>query len=214
MGSNKLLRYFGLTGGIASGKSTIANIFEELGCYTIDADQISRIVMAKGGLAYEEVIKNFPDITDLNGEIDRKKLRDIVFNDPDKRLLLESIVHPKIHLYEKKLVSSIKSKDHKAIIITQAALIIEKNSYHRFDGIILVYADETEQIRRLMDRDHIDEASARKIMSAQMSFEEKLKYANFVVDNSKSLEYTRKDVQRVYNLIQMLNYGLKHQHSK
>jgi len=114
-------------------------------------------------------------------------------------------------LMKKKLVSSIKAKDHQAIIITQAALIIEKNSYHRFDGIILVYADEAEQIRRLMDRDHIDEASARKIMSVQMSFEEKLKYANFVVDNSKSLEYTKKDVQRIYNLIHMLNYGLKHQ---
>jgi len=126
--------------------------------------------MSKGGLAYEEVIKNFPNITNLNGEIDRKKLRDIVFNDPNKRLLLESIVHPKIHAYEKKLVSSIKAKDHQAIIITQAALIIEKNSYHRFDGIILVYADEAEQIRRLMDRDHIDEASARKIMFCPNEF--------------------------------------------
>ncbi|MCA1927834.1 MAG: dephospho-CoA kinase [Calditerrivibrio sp.] len=207
----KELRYLGLTGGIATGKSTIAKFFEELGCYTIDADNISRIVMAKGGSAYKDIIENFPDVLDDNGEINRGKLKKIVFNDQNKRLLLESIVHPKILEYEKKLVGEIKGKDDRGIIITQAALIIEKGTYNRFDGIILVYLDKDTQIKRVVQRDNISEDEAKRIIDAQMSYEEKLKYANFVIDNSKDLIYTQNEVKRVFELIKKINYGIKHQ---
>lgn len=207
----KPLRYFGLTGGIATGKSTIAKFFEELGCYTIDADHISRIVMAKSGSAYLDIIKNFPDVLDNNEEIDRIKLRNIVFNDQNKRLLLESIVHPKILEYEKKIVGEIKGKDDSGIIITQAALIVEKGTYSRFDGIILVYLDKETQIKRVTQRDKISEDEAKRIIDSQMSYEEKLKYADFVIDNSKDLMYTKNEVKRVFELIKKINYGIKHQ---
>lgn len=207
----KPLRYLGLTGGIATGKSTIAKFFEELGCYTIDADHISRIVMAKGGSAYLDIIRNFPDILDNNKEIDRNKLRNIVFNDQNKRLLLESIVHPKILEYEKKVVGEIKGKDDKGIIITHAALIIEKGTYDRFDGVILVYLDKETQIKRIIQRDKISEDEAKRIIDSQMSYEEKLKYADFVIDNSKDLIYTKNEVKRVFELIKKINYGIKHQ---
>jgi len=208
----KKIRYLGLTGGIASGKSTVGRLFEKLGAFVIDADEISRSVMKKGGAAYSDIIYHFGEsILDKNGEIDRKKLKEIVFNNPDEKKKLEEITHPKILQYEKQLVSEFKSKNDKDLIITQAALIIEKGTYTRFDGVILIYLDEKNQLERLLKRDGIDEALAKKIIDSQMSFDEKLKYATFVIDNSGTIENTEREVRRVFELINKINYCAKHQ---
>ncbi|KAA0258624.1 dephospho-CoA kinase [Deferribacter autotrophicus] len=202
--------YLGLTGNIASGKSTVAKMFESLGCYTIDADEISRIVMKKGEKAYFKIIEAFGEkILDENGEIDRGKLKEIVFNDDSKRVVLEQIVHPAIRDYERKLVSEIKGRDSQAIILTQAALIIEKKSFDRFDGIILVYVDRKSQLERLLKRDGIDKELAEKIIASQMPYEEKVKYANFIIDNSKDLEHLKSEVNRVYNVLKIHLYTKK-----
>jgi len=208
----KKIRYLGLTGGIACGKSTVAKFFEKLGAYIIDADEISRAVMKKGGSAYADVVKFFGDkILDNKGEIDRRKLREFVFQNSDLKNKLEEFTHPKILEYEKRLVSEFKSKNDKDLIITQAALIIEKGTYRRFDAVIVVYLDKSTQIKRLIQRDKIDEDLALKIISSQMGIDEKLKYADFVIDNSGAIEETEKDVKRVFDLIKMINYGLNHQ---
>ncbi|BAI79816.1 dephospho-CoA kinase [Deferribacter desulfuricans SSM1] len=202
--------YLGLTGNIASGKSTAAKFFEEYGCYTIDADEISRKVMKKGKDAYFKIVEAFGDNILLeDGEINRGKLKQIVFDDDRKRVILEDIVHPAIHEYEKRLVSEIKSKDDKAIIITQAALIVEKKTFDRFDGIIVVYVDYDSQLKRLLQRDNIDLNLAQKIISAQMPYEEKLKYANFIIDNSKDLSHLKNEVKRVYEVLKIYQYAKK-----
>lgn len=199
--------YIGLTGNIASGKSTVAKMFAELGCYTIDADEVSRKVMSKGESAYNGVVEYFGDnILDNNGNIDRVKLKGIVFNEPEKKEALEKIVHPAILEYEKKLVSNIKGKDDKAIILTQAALIIEKNTYDRFDAVMVVYVDEETQLQRLLKRDGIDKDLAMKIIESQMPIEEKIKYADFIVDNSRDLEFTKSEVDRVFEAIKIYKY--------
>jgi dephospho-CoA kinase len=199
--------YIGLTGNIACGKSTVAKMFEKFGCYTIDADEISRIVMRKGETAYFGLVKEFSEkILDKEGNIDRGKLKGIVFNNPQKKELLEKIVHPAILNYEKKLVSNIKGKDDKAIILTQAALIIEKGTYRRFDAIMVVYVDEKTQFERLLKRDEIDVELAKKIIKSQMPVEEKIKYADFIIDNSRDISYTKAEVERVYEAIKIYKY--------
>ncbi|MCD8492963.1 MAG: dephospho-CoA kinase, partial [Geovibrio sp.] len=118
--------YLGLTGNIAGGKTTVAKMFERLGCYTIDTDILSRRVMAQGGAAYPVVVDTFGvDVVDSEGNIDRSALRKIVFNDDAARKRLEEIVHPAILKTEAKLVGEIKGKDDRAIILTQAALCVE-----------------------------------------------------------------------------------------
>ncbi|MCD8491938.1 MAG: dephospho-CoA kinase [Geovibrio sp.] len=202
--------YLGLTGNIACGKSTVAKMFERLGCYTIDTDILSRRVMAQGGAAYPLVVDTFGvDVLDNEGNIDRAALRSIVFNDDAARKRLEEIVHPAILKAEAKLVGEIKGKDDRAIILTQAALCVETGAYTRFDGLVVVYCEPEEQRRRLMDRDDITGEEAEKIIRTQMPIDEKLKYANFVVNNSGTVDETEKDVKRVFDLITLMKQAMR-----
>lgn len=202
--------YLGLTGNIAGGKTTVAKMFERLGCYTIDTDVLSRRVMVPGGLAYPMVVDAFGvDIVDNEGNIDRAVLRKIVFNDDAARKRLEEIVHPAILKTEARLVGEIKGKDDRAIILTQAALCVETGAYTRFDGLIVVYCEPEEQLRRLMNRDNITREEAEKIIRTQMPIDEKLKYADFVVNNSGTSEETEKDVKRVFDLIILMKQAMR-----
>jgi dephospho-CoA kinase len=203
--------YLGLTGNIASGKSAAAKIFEELGCYTIDADSISRIVMQPGGAAYDGVVELFgSDVVTSDSSLDRGKIRKLVFDNPEMRKKLEAVVHPAIAEYERREVGRIKGSDDKAIIITQAAVTIEAGTYKRFDRMIVVYTDPETQLARVMQRDGISEEDAKKIIAAQMPIEEKLKYADYVIDNSGDMDSLRKEVERVCDLIKLTKYGKKH----
>jgi len=202
--------YLGLTGNIAGGKSTAAKMFERLGCYTIDTDILSRRVMAKEGLAYPSVVDFFGvDVLDKEGNIDRAVLRKVVFNDDSARKKLEEIVHPAILKTESRLVGEIKGKDDKAIILTQAALCVETGAYTRFDGLIVVYCEPEEQLKRLMLRDNISKEDAEKIIRTQMPIDEKVKYADFIVNNSGTPEETEKDVKRVYDLIVLMKSAMR-----
>ena len=206
-----MLRNIGLTGGIACGKSKVADIFHELGFYTIDSDVISRKVMEKGKIAYIKIVDYFGnDILDSNGEIIRKKLGSIVFSDKDKLKVLEEIVHPAIFDYEKKLRSQIYGKDDKAVIITHAAKMIESGSFTHYDALIVVTAGRDIQLERLIKRDNITYEQAENILDNQLSNEERLKFADFIIDNSSDLDNLYIEVKRVYNLINQINYGIKH----
>lgn len=202
--------YLGLTGNIASGKSTAAKFFEELGCYVLDADSISRIVMQPGEAAYGKIVELFGEgILAEDKTLDRQAIRRIVFDNPEMRQKLEQIVQPAIREYERKEVGRIKGQDDKAIIITQAAVAIEAGTHKRFDRLIVVYADPQTQLKRVMERDSITEEEAKKIISSQMPLDEKLKFAHYVIDNSGTVESLKADVERVFELIKLTKYGEK-----
>lgn len=205
------MRNIGMTGGIGSGKNQVADIFNQLGFYTIDSDISSRKVMEKGEAAYEKIVSFFgSDILDKNGSILRKKLGDIVFNDKAKLKTLENIVHPAIYEYEKKERSKIYGKDDKAVVITHAALIIESGSIDKYDALIVISCPDELQVERVMQRDNFSEEKARNIVAHQMPNEERLKYADFIIDNSSTLDDLYNEVKRVHNLITQINYGEKH----
>ena len=205
------MRNIGMTGGIGSGKNQVADIFNQLGFYTIDSDISSRKVMEKGEAAYEKIVSFFgSDILDENDNILRKKLGDIVFSDKAKLKTLENIVHPAIYEYEKKERSKIYGKDDKAVVITHAALIIESGSIDKYDALIVISCPDELQVERVMQRDNFSEEKARNIISHQMPNEERLKYADFIIDNSSTLDDLYNEVKRVYNLITQINYGEKH----
>ena len=205
------MRNIGMTGGIGSGKNQVADIFNQLGFYTIDSDISSRKVMEKGEAAYEKIVSFFgSDILDENDNILRKKLGDIVFNDKAKLKTLENIVHPAIYEYEKKERSKIYGRDDKAVVITHAALIIESGSIDKYDALIVISCPDELQVERVMQRDNFSEEKARNIVAHQMPNEERLKYADFIIDNSSTLDDLYNEVKRVHNLITQINYGEKH----
>jgi dephospho-CoA kinase len=195
--------YVGLTGTIASGKSTAAKLFESYGAFSIDLDLVSRGLLEKGKPAYNQILATFGSsiLCDNNDNIDRKKLRNIIFNNEDKRKTLESILHPLIREEEQRIVNSIKAKNRHPVIIVHAALLIETDSYKRFDALIVMYNDEANCLERLINRDKIPEELANSMIGAQLPINEKLKYANFILDNSRDIEYLSHEVKRVYNIL-------------
>lgn len=206
-----MMRNIGMTGGIGSGKNKVADMFNQLGFYTIDSDVSSRKVMVKGEAAYEKIVSVFGEnILDKQGNILRKKLGDIVFNNKEKLKMLENIVHPAIYEYEKKERSKIYGRNGKAVVITHAALIIESKSIDKYDALIVISCPDDIQIKRVMKRDNFSEEKARNIVSHQMPNEERLKYADFIIDNSSTLDDLYNEVKRVHNLIMQINYGEKH----
>ena len=189
----------GLTGGIASGKSIVAEIFQSLGAHIIDADRIGREIMIPGTDAYERVINAFGrGILKDTLTIDRKILGGIVFENPEKLRLLNECTHPFIFREMARQVEKIRENNPDALIIVDVPLLIETNIQNIFDKIIVVYSDETAQMKRLNERDGLSDTEARKRISSQMPLKEKIKYADFVIYNDEGLENTRKQVEEIY----------------
>ena len=190
----------GLTGGIASGKSTACRFFRELGANIVDADQISRDVVEPFSPVWKEIVEAFgTEIIGEDNELDRSRLAEIIFADEEKRKLLESIIHPRIADETARRVEALEKEHPDGIIIVDAALMIEVGTYEKFDRLVVVYADEETQARRLMDRDLLGRAEAFSRIEAQMPLSEKLGYADYVIDNNGSPETTKQGVLRVYN---------------
>ena len=201
------MRVFGLTGGICSGKSTVARLFREEGIPVVDADRISREITLPGKPAHAEIVRRFGcDLLLPDGRIDRKKLGAIVFADPGKRAELEAITHPRIALGIREALSALAAKGH-AIAIVEAALIHEKGRGGLFEAVIGVGCDRGLQIERLMNRDGIPREEALRIVSAQMDPEEKARASDYVIDNSGDLATTR---DRVRVLARKLRVGWGH----
>ena len=181
----------GLTGSIASGKSTVARRLKDSGIPVIDLDKVGHEVLRRRHEAFEPVVAAFGDgILGDDGEIDRKKLGAIVFADPLARARLNAIVHPKIRDEERRRTASMAEKRVDAIA-TEAALLIETGQRDRFDFFVVVGCDSATQVGRIRNRDGIGEAEARARMSAQLSFEEKRKFADWVIDTGGTMEATR-----------------------
>ncbi|BBB33075.1 dephospho-CoA kinase [Thermotomaculum hydrothermale] len=189
----------GLTGGIATGKSLVSSMFEQLGAFVIDADRVAREVVSKGSPVLKEIEKYFgKDVILPDGNLNRKKLREIIISDKEKRELLNSITHPAIIERENELVNQADSN----LIIVDAALLIESGSHKRFKEIIVVYAPFEVQLKRLMERDKMSREDAERFIKTQMDIEEKKKYATYIIDNSDGIEYTRKQVKELYETFQ------------
>lgn len=191
----------GLTGGIVSGKSTVAKMFRDLGTKIIDADKLGHKVILPHKPAWEKIVKLFgKELLREDLSIDRKKLGEIVFG--DQRLLkkLNEITHPEIIKLIKEEIKLIKKKKDKKedILIIDAALIYEAKIDNLMDKIIVVYVEEDEQIKRLKKRDNLSAEEALKRIKSQMSINKKIKFADYIIDNSNSLDKTREQVEKIW----------------
>lgn len=190
----------GLTGGIATGKSYVGKVLQELGCELIDADWVAHAVIEPGQPAYDELIVEFgPTILDAEGRIDRARLGAIVFADAARRARLNAIVHPRVYETQAVWLSEVAARDPRAIAVIDAALMIETGSYRRFDQLIVVHCRPDLQLARLQERNGLTLEAAQLRIDAQMPNHEKLAYANFVIDTSTSFEETRRQTEAVFH---------------
>ena len=169
----------GLTGGIGAGKSTVANMFAQLGALTVDADQLAREAIEPGTIGFDEVVTAFGDVILTDGEIDRKKLGAIVFKDAAKRRTLESIIHPKV---QERLAEKISRLDPGDILIYEIPLLVETNAAAKFDYIITVESDIENRLDRLFERG-MDEDEAERRIAAQASQSQRESVADRVIVN-------------------------------
>ena len=189
----------GLTGGIATGKSTVGAMFVELGCHLIESDQITHQLFEPGQAVHAAVVKQFGNrVLALDGTIDRRILGDIVFKDPQARAKLNSLVHPAITQRQQEWLNDMKAQDPHGIAIVDAALMIEVGTYKNYDKVIVVTCSPEIQRERLRARSALSEEKIESRIRSQMANEEKAKYADFVIDNSGSVESTRVQVETVY----------------
>lgn len=195
----------GLTGGIATGKSTVATIFENAGAVIIDADQIAREVVKKGQPAHRAIVEKFgKNVLLPDGEINRSALGDIIFNDPHKKDLLNKIVHPYVRKEQDRQLQHIEKANPNAIVILDIPLLLESEMYRNLSEVVVVYAPEHFQIQRLMQRDNISQADALARVRSQMPIEEKKEKATIVIDNSGSREHTRKQALKIFQQLKAI----------
>ena len=191
--NNPLL--LGVTGGIASGKTAVADMLSEMGMPIIDFDVLARVVVEPDRPAWKQIVDYFGEqILQEDRSIDRKKLSGIVFNDAEKRKALESFTHPPIAMEFIEQVNEITARDPGAMIQVAVPLLIEANMQHMFHKVLVVHVPGETQIERLALRDGISRDEAATILAAQLPIDKKTEHADYVIDNSKSLEETRKQV--------------------
>ncbi len=202
----------GLTGGVACGKSTVADMFAKLGAQIVDADAIAHELYRPGEAVYQELINHFgQEIIKVSGDLDRARLASIVF-DGGRVEELNKIVHPAVIKRQEQWMREIAEKDPYAVAMVEAALIFEAGVKERFDKIIVVTCKPAQKISRFAQRTGMPEALARADVerrnNAQISDEEKARRADYVIDNSASQDETSHQVQRIYAELQVLSKRL------
>lgn len=191
----------GLTGGIASGKSTVLKVFKRLGAEIIDADILARKAVAPGTPGWRAIRERWGKrVFHMNGRLNRAALADIVFKHPAERKALNAIVHPEVFRLEKELIAARQKRNKKAVIVVDAAVMLESGSQKWKDAVVVVAAGEKEQLARLMAKGMKKKAALERIR-AQMPLREKLKYADHVVENNGSLAACRKNAAAVFKQI-------------
>jgi len=189
----------GLTGSVGTGKSTVANLFEELGAYVIDWDELAREVTRPHLKAWKEIVEYFgKGILNEDLTINRQKLADIVFSDKEKVAKLNQIVHPEVFKEDERITDEIKSLDPDALVIKDIPLLFELTRPVYVDKIVVVSASEQTQLRRLEEK-VITREDARNRIKSQLPLEEKIKSADFVINNDGPLEETKKQVEEIYS---------------
>jgi dephospho-CoA kinase len=195
------MRVIGLTGGIASGKSTAARMLAQLGAPIIDADQLARDVVAVGQPALGELVDAFgPEVLQADGTLDRKRVGAIVFADDEKRRRLNAITHPRIAMATQAKLQALRDAGT-PIAIYEAALLVENGVHRGLDGLIVVSCDEATQLGRLVGRDGLTEAEAQARIHAQAPLSAKLAAATWVVDTRGPIAETRQQIGRIWEEI-------------
>ena len=189
----------GLTGSIAVGKSFVLEVLRELGARTLDADQIARECVEPGAPGLSAVLGEFGDgVLAADGSLDRMKLGAIIFSDEARRQRLNSILHPFIIARQDEVIRQWDAETPEAIAVIDAALMIESGGYKRFDKLIVVHCQPEIQLQRLMKRNHLSRAEAALRIKSQMPQEEKMKYADYLIDTSGEFENTRSQVEELW----------------
>jgi dephospho-CoA kinase len=190
----------GLTGGIAAGKSSVGKIFVQLGCHLIDSDQITHQLLSPGEAVHAAVVKEFGQrILAPDGTIDRRILGEIVFKNPEAREALNHLVHPAVIARQQEWLKEVEAQDPSGIAFVDAALMIEVGTYKDYDKIVVVICSPDLQRLRLKAKTGLADEQIEARIRSQMPMEEKAKYADFVIDNSGSIEKTREQVESVYS---------------
>lgn len=195
------MRVIGLTGGIATGKSTAARTLTELGARVVDADRVAREIVAPGQPALAELVRAFGhEVLQPDGTLDRKRLGALVFADAGARATLNAITHPRIAVETQARLQALRAEGV-PVAVYEAALLVENGVHHGLDGLVVVTCDEATQLRRLAERDGFGEAEARARIAAQAPQSEKIAAATWVVDTSGPLTETKKQLARVWEEI-------------
>jgi dephospho-CoA kinase len=193
----------GLTGSIGVGKSFVAGVLAELGCHVLDADLTAREVVEPNSVALKRLVAEYgPEVLQPDGALDRARLGALVFGDAQRRSTLNSILHPYIIARQDELLREWEAVDPEGIAIVDAALMIESGGYKRFDKLIVVHCRPEIQLQRLMLRNALSREEAEKRISAQMSQEEKKKFADYLIDTSEGFDDTRRQTEQVYASLQ------------
>ena len=193
------MQVIGLTGGIATGKSTVSAMLKKAGAIIIDADRIARAVVKKGLPAYREIVEYFgTDILLPDGEINRNALGDIIFNDPAEKKRLNSIVHPRVAAEVDRQLKQFEKTDPQSLVVLDIPLLLEAGMHADLSELIVVYAPQQLQIERLMHRDRISEAEALARVRSQIPIREKKKKATIVIDNSGTIDHTRQQTLDIF----------------
>lgn len=196
------MRVFGLTGGIASGKSTVAALLRELGAPVVDADALAREVVAPGSPGLAEIVARFGDQVLLpDGQLDRKQVGALVFGDDEARQALEAITHPRIAAAGQERLAALRAAGE-PVAFYEAALIVEKGLQRGLDGLVVVAVPEPVQIERLRARDGIDAEAARARIRAQLPLADKVAAATHVIDNAGTRASTRRQVEELWTELQ------------
>lgn len=194
----------GLTGSIAVGKSTVCDIFRDLGCHILDADETARDVVEPGTEGLGQVIEHFGNgVLKSDGSLDRAALGSIVFADENKRKLLNSIIHPLVIKAQDEWIETVEKADPNGVALVDAALMIESGGYKRFNKLIVVWCNADIQLARLMKRDGFSQDEAQRRIDSQMPQEDKKKFADYLIDTSDSLDDTRRQVLEVHKQLKL-----------
>lgn len=194
----------GLTGGVASGKSTVASALRALGAAVIDADVLAREVVHPGGPAYRDVVDAFGrSVVAADGTLDRAALAARIFSDPDARQRLNTLTHPHIRRRMADEAARLTEAADASVIVFDIPLLLDTTDGRDLDldGIIVVYADADIRVRRLVARNRLSEEEARRRLAAQVPLEEKKARATWVIDNSGAPEETRAQVERLWQVL-------------
>jgi dephospho-CoA kinase len=197
----------GLTGGLASGKTFVGRALAEMGCFLIQADELGHQVMAKDAEAYRPILTEFGEtILDENSSIDRRKLAALVFNNPDLLQKLNAIVHPAVRARGRLLAEAFAQREPHGICVYEAAILVETGSFREYDRLIVASCTEQQQVERAVLRDHLTRDEVLSRLRRQMPLEEKVKYADYVIDTSQTKEHTLDQTRTVYASLRSLQH--------